>query len=312
MRALVAVFLVALTLPAIAGAAEPDPAPRQDWEVNLGGRFIYTTGYTTWNNQAASGSPNVLSELTWRGVDSPVTEIFVDAIFRDRLVLQGTMGIGPIYDGAFLDKDYAADDRQNLISSTRSRATGEGLLYFNMDVGFRMLSWMQPHSYVPGYLQAFGGYQFWIEYYEASGAQGTVNIPSDEVVVEETFTFQSFRLGAETRVPVYRGLALRLRGVFLPWTRSDLRDEHPFRTDLQQDPSFKASAEGGIGYQLEGALLYALGNRFSVEAGYRYWRIESGDGTIKARTTSSGDVKAKLNEIIIERYGPWAGMSYRF
>jgi hypothetical protein len=311
-RLIVATLVLALTVPTVVGAAEPAAGPRPDWEVNLGGRLIYTTGYTTWNNQAASGSPNVLSELTWRGVDSPVTEVNVDAVFRQRLVLQGTMGIGPIYDGAFLDKDYGADDRQNLVSSTRSRATGEGLFYFNMDVGFRMLSWAQPHSYVPGYIQAFGGYQFWIEYYEASGAQGTFNISSDEVVVEETFTFQSFRLGAETRLPVYQGLALRLRGVFLPWTRTDLRDKHPLRSDLQQDPSFKASAEGGLGYQLEGALLYDLANRFSVEAGYRYWRIESGDGTIKARTTTSGDLKSKLNEIIIERYGPWVGMSYRF
>lgn len=311
MRAIVATLVLALTVPAVAGAAEPDPSPRPPWEVTLGGRFIYTTGYTTWNNQAASGSPNVLSELTWRGVDSPVTEVNVDAVFRERLVLQGTLGIGPIIGGTFIDNDYAGDDRTNRFSSTRSDATGEALIYFTADVGYRMVSWTQPHSHVLGYVQAFAGYQFWIEYYEASGANGTVSIPDDEVVVEETFTFQSIRLGAEARVPLYRGLAVRLRGVYLPWTRSDMRDKHPLRNDLEQDPSFKASAEGGIGYQLEGALQYDLGNRFSVEAGYRYWRIESGDGTLKARTTS-GDVKSKLNEIIIERYGPWAGVTYRF
>jgi Protochlamydia outer membrane protein len=305
-----ATLVLALTVPAVASAAELEPAP-SPWEVTLGGRFIYTTGYTTWNNQAASGSPNVLSELTWRGVDSPVTEVHAEAVFRQRLVLQGTLGIGPIIGGTFIDNDYAADDRQNRFSSTRSDATGEVLIYFTVDVGVRLVSWAQPHSRVIGYVQAFTGFQFWTEYYEASGANGTVSIPDDVVVVEETFTFQSIRLGAEAMVPVYRGLALRLRGVYLPWTRSELRDKHPLRSDLEQDPSFKATAEGGTGYQLEGALLYDLGNRFSVEAGYRYWRIESGDGTLKARTTS-GDIKSKLNEIIIERYGPWVGVTYRF
>ena len=295
----------------MAGAAEPDPAPRQDWEVNLGGRFIYTTGYTTWNNQAVLGLPQcpLGAHLARRG--QPVTEVFVDAVFRQRLVLQGTMGIGPIYDGAFLDKDYAADDRQNLISSTRS-GDGEGLLYFNMDVGFRMLSWMQPHSYVPGYLQAFGGYQFWIEYYEASGAHGTVTISvrrgghRGDVHVSELPA-----RGGDPGAGVPGAGAPAARGLpALDPVRS------PRQAPVARRPAAGSQLQGlggrGHGYQLEGALLYDLGNRFSVEAGYRYWRIESGDGTVKARTTSSGDVKAKLNEIIIERYGPWAGMSYRF
>lgn len=308
---LLATLTLALTIPAVAGAADPEPSPPAPWEVTLGGRFVYASGYTTWNTQAPSGSPNVLSELTWRGVDSLVTEIHADAVFRDRLVLQGTLGVGPIIGGAFLDSDFAGDDRQNRFSHTRSDVTGETLIYSNLDVGFRLVSWTQPHSPVLGYLQAFTGYQFWIEYYEASGANGTLSIPDDVVVVEETFTFQSIRLGAEAKVPLYKGLALRLRGVYLPWTRSDLRDNHPLRGDLQQNPSFKAKAEGGMGYQLEGAVLYDLGNRFSVEAGFRYWKINSGDGTLTARTTS-GDSKSKLNEILIERYGPWAGLSYRF
>jgi hypothetical protein len=310
-RVIVATLVLALTGPAVVGAAEPEQSSQSPWEVKLGGRLVYASGYTTWNTQAPSGSPNVLSELTWRGVDSVVTEVHAEAVFRQQLVLQGTLGVGPIIGGAFIDNDFAGDNRQNRISSTRSDVTGESLVYFNMDVGYRLLKWAQPHSYVQGYLQAFVGYQLWIEYYEASGANGTVSIPDDVVVVEETFTFQSIRLGAEAKVPLYKGLALRLRGVYLPWTRSDLRDNHPLRGDLEQDPSFKASAEGGHGYQLEGAVQYDLGNRFAIEVGYRYWRIESGDGTLTARTTS-GDVKSKLNEIIIERYGPWAGMSYRF
>ena len=252
-----------------------------------------------------------MSELTWRGVDSPVTEVHAEAVFRQRLVLQGTMGIGPIIDGTFIDNDYAADDRQNRFSSTRSDATGEALVYFTMDVGFRLVSWAQPHSHVIGYVQAFTGYQFWTEYYEASGANGTVSIPDDEVVVEETFTFQSIRLGAEAMVPVYRGLALRLRGVYLPWTRSDLRDKHPLRGDLEQDPSFKATAEGGTGtsWRAPSCMTWGTGSPWRPAIGTG----GSNPGTARSRRARrSGDVKSKLNEIIIERYGPWVGVTYRF
>jgi hypothetical protein len=303
----VATLALVLTVPAVAPAEEPDRSP---WDVTLGGRLAYASGYTTWNLAAPSGSPNVLSELTWRGVDSVVTEVYAQAVWK-RLVLQGALGIGPIIGGAFIDNDYAADDRQDRISSTRSSVTDSFLLYFDVDVGFRLFSWRQPKSYVPGFLDGFVGYQLWTEYYEAKGATGTTAVASSAVVVQETFLFQSIRLGAQAQVPLYRGLALRLRGAYLPYTWSDLWDNHPLRTDLQQDPSFHASADGGSGYQLEGAFVYDLGNRFSIEAGYRYWRIESGSGTVTAYTVS-GNVSSRLNEIIIERYGPWVGMAYRF
>jgi hypothetical protein len=306
-RATVAALTLMLVVPALAAAEGGNQSP---WEVTLGGGLGYTTGYTTWNIAASSGSPNVLSELTWRGVDAIVTDVNAQAVWK-RLVLQGALGVGPIVGGAFIDNDFAADDRQDRFSATRSDVENSALVYANVDVGFRLVSWNQPQSQVRGYVDAFTGYQVWYEYYEAVGANGTTSISSSQTVVEEAFLFQSIRLGLQAQVPLYRGLGLRFRGAYLPWTAAYLWDNHPLRGDLDQDPSFEGSADGGHGYQLEGALTYELGNRFSVEVGYRYWRIDSGSGTQTAHTTS-GELKSRLNEIIIERYGPWAGVKYRF
>jgi hypothetical protein len=307
-RGIVATLALLLAVPAVAAAEEPKP---ERFEVTVGGRVVATTGYTSWNFKASSGSPSVLSELTWRGVDSVVNEVHAEAVWK-RLVLHGALGVGAIQEGVFIDNDYAADDRQGRFSATRSDVTGNALVYVQIDAGLRLLTWKQLAAHVPGYLDAFVGYQFWSEDYEASGAKGTSTLSDDRVAVQETFRFHSIRVGAQAQVPLYRGLALRVGGAYLPWTRSEMEDEHPQRTDLHQDPSFSADAEGGMGYQLEAGLIYRLRRpRLSIEAGYRYWRINSGEGAEFAHTLA-GTVRSRLNEIVIERYGPWVGVTYRF
>jgi hypothetical protein len=44
-------------------------------------------------------------------------------------------------------------------------------------------------------------------------------------------------------------------------------DVHHKRTDLRHDPSFHDEADGGVGVQLDGGLVYRLWRGLSVEAG---------------------------------------------
>jgi hypothetical protein len=50
----------------------------------------------------------------------------------------------------------------------------------------------------------------------------------------------------------------------------------------------------------------------SAEAGFRYWRFDSGEGDVTVRTTGGATGRARLNEAITERYGPYLGVSWRF
>ena len=63
--------------------------------------------------------------------------------------------------------------------------------------------------------------------------------------------------------------------------------------------------------QLDGALTYAICKGLSIEAGYQYWRLNSGGGHTFVRALD-GTTELKLNEIIVERYGPYFGLQYRF
>jgi outer membrane protease len=301
------IAMVLFVLAASPVAADDTRVP--DFFLTLGGRLALITGDTRFSVAAGSGTPNVLSELRWRGLDTVVPEINGELVWK-RLVVLGTVGAGAVFDGVLIDDDFAGNDRRGRLSHTRSSVVGS-IVYVDLDVGFRLLTWGERAPARAGYVDAFIGHQYWREDYDAFGATGTVSIPNDVRAISETFRFNSLRIGARAHVPVFRGLGVKLAGAILPWSHVELEDEHPLRTDLRHDPSFSAHADGGFGYQLDGGLAYHLGKHLSVEGGFRYWRLESGRGRETAHTVT-GDVRQRLNEIVIERYGPYVGVTYRF
>jgi hypothetical protein len=52
-------------------------------------------------------------------------------------------------------------------------------------------------------------------------------------------------------------------------------------------------------------------NGLSIDAGYRFWRIDSGSGT-DTTFGVAGTSRNRLGEIIIERGGPYLGVTFRY
>ncbi len=322
----VGLALVAMWAPAVA-VAQQEKAEKSDFSFTLGERTWVTTGNTKWNFQGPPfpGGPtiNPLSELRWRGVDSVVPEVNAELVWK-RLVLMGSVGWGGISEGVLIDDDFAFSDRQGRWSHTRSSVNDDGLFYVNADIGVRFLTWSGPAKTPPGYADLFVGYQYWHEKYVAFGATGILDLnpfgipivldntaPSNVKVITEDYFWHSLRVGFREQVPIYAGLSFKAKAVFLPWSSSRLEDVHHLRDDLKRNPSFLSKANGGFGVQLDGALTYAVWRGLSIEAGYQYWRIDSGGGDTFVRGLTE-TTKLKLNEMITERYGPYFGLQYRF
>ena len=303
-----AVLATILTGASRAAAQSPSTAAPSDLSFTLGGRTAFTSGWTKWNTGAFSGGSRILSELTWRGVDAVVPEVNAEVVWK-RLVLLGAFGGGFIRDGVLNDDDFSFTDPLDRNGHTRSSVGGDGLFYGNIDVGFRALRW--GGGALPGYLDVFTGFQYWQENYEAFGVTGTDTAPPTVSAIREQFTWKSLRVGVRGQIPVTPRLAARLNAAVIPWTRAEVEDVHPLRTDVRHDPSFTGEADGGIGVQADGSLVFMLRPRLALEAGFRYWRIDSGKGTETARGVAF-TIEQRVNEIRIERYGPFVGVTYRF
>ena len=302
------IFAAVVAGPVCRASAQPQSTAAPDVSFTVGGRSVFTSGWTKWNTGAQSGGPTILSELTWRGVDAVVQEINAEVVWK-RLVLLGAFGGGFIRDGVLNDDDFAFTDPLDRNSHTRSRVGGDGLFYGSIDLGVRAVRWGT--GAFPGYLDVFAGFQYWQENYEAFGATGTVGISPTVSAIREEFTWKSLRVGVRSQVPVTPRLAARLNAAVVPWTRAEVEDVHPLRPDVRHDPSFTARADGGLGVQADGGLVFMLRPRLALEGGFRYWRIDSGSGTETARGVTA-TIHQRVDEIRIARYGPFVGVTYRF
>jgi hypothetical protein len=304
-NAIAAALLVALTVV----LATPGLAAAQagqwwdDLNVTLGGRVWVTSGYSS--RASAAGGIDPLSELRWRGVDAIVPEVDVDLLWG-RFVVLASIGGGVIGDGTLVDEDFAPAGR------TRSAVDDSHLFYISTDVGGRVFDWTMPEATARGYVDLLLGFQYWQERYVAYGATGfPATVATGVRAIANDYHWRSLRLGARTQVPLYRGLSLNLRGYVIPWTSLVIEDVHYLRSDLRRDPSFRDEADGGLGWQADGALSYAVTDRLSIDLGFRYWLLESGEGEEEAFTTT-GVVRQELSEARTERYGPFFGVRWRF
>jgi hypothetical protein len=264
----------------------------------------------------------VLSDLRWRGTDAVVTEVSADVVWR-WLVLSAAFGRGELHGGVLIDDDFTLSDRQGRFSHTRSGVEGD-LFYVQGDAGARVATWGAQRPGARGHLDLLAGYQHYHEHREAFGLTGffdlgpfgipltlpNVESPRTKVITHDVY-IHSLRLGVRTRIPLGAGVTLQARFFLLPWSSFQLEDRHHLRTDLRQNPSFLSEAEGGFGIQTAAGLAYTHGG-FSLEAGWELWDLNSGSGMQIARTRTQGPIRSRLNEITIERAGPYLGLRYRF
>ncbi len=296
----------------LGGVAQADDEEPTSWSVGV--RTWMTGGYTKWNFQGAGISP--LSELRWRGTDAVIVEGNADFVWKE-LVLMTSLGAGKVTDAVLIDDDFLLSDHQGRFSHTRSSVDDEGVFFFNADAGWRAGSWRSGKSEALGYVDVFLGYQYWTEEYVAFGAVGggpgllSASIPSSTKALTHDYTWHSLRVGARAQVPIVAGLSARATAVLLPYNHTELEDIHHLRTDLKQNPSFSSEADGGVGFQLDAGLSYQVWEGLSIEGGYQFWRIDSGHGD-KFTHALTGTTKDTLNQILVERGGPYLGLRYRF
>jgi opacity protein-like surface antigen len=317
-----ALSVVLMLAMAPSGVSAQPPASPPDWTISLAGRVWVTSGWSNWNFTSAGVDP--ASDLRWRGVDGVIGEVAADVVWK-RFVWMLSVGGTKLDEGVLIDEEFAKSDRQGRFSLTRSPVDEGHVFYVSNDVGARVARWptaLFGGSAPPaagGYVDAFVGYQYWREEYVAFGVQGSLFLPgltvnqaepSSTRVLTHQYTRHSVRVGARTQVPLVGGLSLKALAAFSPWTHIDHDAEQRLQTDIK--PPTRSRANGGFGAQVEAGLACAVWGGLSAEAGFRYWRFDSGSGEVTTTSTTGAVSRDKLNEAITERYGPYVGASWRF
>lgn len=168
---------------------------------------------------------------------------------------------------------------------------------------------------LPAFADFLVGYQYWYEKYVAFGATGFFDgesnvAPSSLKTLTRDYTWQSVHLGLPRAVPA----RLRLQGTRALQSLDICRDEGrpPPPGRPPEEPSAISTATGGFGMELDFGVTYTPWRWVTLEAGLQYWKITYGSGDVVVRSLSSGPLDAKVNEQIIERWGPYFQLQGRF
>lgn len=311
-------------------AQEPVEEPRQKFEFVIG--TWISTGNTHWAHNASLSSPllgNPTSKLTYKDVGTNVFDIAGTYWFRPRLFGRLNFGVAGIGGGRLTDDDYLAADGGNPSSRTNSNLNGDGMLYLNADVGGRVKNFANHR----GWLDVFGGVQFWHTQYSAVGlgqvsctsagantdldpskvgtqALCPSSAPSSTTVITNTTNWYSIRLGGKVEYRLTRQFSLLWSVALLPVSIVENKDVHHLRTDLQQNPSISMVGIG-IGADADVGAKFMFTKNVGLNVGYRVWWNRMHDGNVTFHSVGSSQ-EFPLTQFQSLRHGFTAGLNFTF
>ncbi|SPP65458.1 omptin family outer membrane protease [Nitrospira lenta] len=313
-----------LSVPVFASAEEVEQAARQRVELSLRS-WMFTNGETKWSHDASgldSRLGNPTSKLTYKDNNTQIMELGAKINLSRRWFLRGDVGFSVDFDrGKMTDDDYLSTGGQHLYSRTNSDTTGHGTWYLNLDGGQRVAEF----SGNRGYLDVFGGFQYWRTKYEArsvrqevcnpSGAftcsaAGTVSNLGALAIVNTTHWITPFRAGIQTEYRLTRWFSLEGKLAASPISIVYNEDRHELRADLQR-PSFTMWGLG-MSANADAGMKFMLARNVALTMGYRVWWNRTFTGTWENHPVGSASESAPLREFQTIRHGATIGLTAAF
>ncbi len=320
-RWLVLSVLVATACPGAGSAQEPAEERRPKIELSAG--TWLSVGDTRWAHNASSvaGLGNPTSKLIYKDVGTNVVDLAGKFWLSPKVFGKLNVGIADIGGGRLIDDDYGTGQR--LFSRTQSDINNNSMWYINVDLGARVKEFANHR----GYLDVFGGYQYWHTEYQAvslgqlacnpgvipgltCSPTGTNSLQGVKVITNTT-DWHSLRLGGTAEYFLTRRFSVNGTIAFIPVSLLDNRDVHHQRSDLEQNPSF--SMKGlGMGADLDVGLKYLFTRHIAATVGYRLYYNRLVDGDFKTHPVSGGESTFPLTQFESLRHGLTAGVTLIF
>lgn len=286
-------------------------------KIELSAGTWISVGDTRWAHDASSvpGFGNPTSKLTYKDVGSNVIDLTGKFWFSPRIFGRVNGGFADIGGGRLTDDDYGSGQR--LISKTTSNMAGNSMYYISTDLGGRVIEFANHR----GYLDVFGGYQYWHTEYRAVGLGVVVCDPTvftcngalpaaGETVITNRTNWHSLRVGASTEYRFTRRLSVIGTAALIPLSIIENKDIHHLRSDLQQNPSISMLGFG-IGANADVGARFMFTKNIGLNVGYRVWWNHAVDGTVTIRGTN-GSSEYPLTQFDSLRHGLTAGLNFTF
>lgn len=312
----------AMSIATVSVGAGEELVPESRPKVELSAGTWISTGETKWAHNASSvaGLGNPTSKLTYKDVGTNVIDLTGKFWFTPRGFVRLNGGFANIGGGRLTDDDYGSGQR--LFSQTTSNIPGNNMYYINADLGGRVKEFANHR----GYLDLFGGFQYWHTEYQSTGVTQVACNPSaipgltcnavntvsnqGQTVITNKSNWYSLRVGATTEYRITRRISLLGSAALIPLSIVENKDIHHLRSDFQQNPSISMLG-WGVGADADVGLRVMLAKSLAFNVGYRVWWNHAVDGTATFHGTTS-TTEYPLTQFDSLRHGLTAGLNFTF
>lgn len=265
----------------------------------------------SWNEAHPSGSPNVLSELTWSNMDVAYGRILGDITFKDRYYLKGLAGVGGIVKGDNTDSDYASDNRGDEFSRSDNQASGD-VRDFSLGMGVK-LQWYDSSVAKTITIIPLFGYAYHLQNLKitdgfqtkpATGAFSGLNSSYDAMWRGEWY-------GADLLFEINEKWSMDISFEYHPNARYSAEATWNLSTNFQQPLSFSHKAQGEGLYWSIGAS-YVWDKRWSFRVLAERFRWQNENGTDTTFLVDGTFVLLPLNEVTWDAAGVMFGVTRKF
>ncbi len=311
---------------ALAPTAPPgtstDEGTWRDW---IDATFTLTTGYRTdklnWNiaGNLQGTAPNVLSELTWAGLDILQLKLANRTVVKDRIHLRGHLDYGTVISGSNRDSDYAGDNRSQEFSRSVNGVDGHNVWdgSFGVGPGFSFFESRLTLCPMIGY---------------AVSEQDLNIVDGNQVLTAPPATtpigpFDNLNSRYQTRwigpwigldllfsAPCTQGpfsaVHVQLTGEYHRATY-DAEANWNLRSDFNHPVSFIHEADGE-GFAAGADVRLALKNRWGIHLGMNLREMTAGSGLDRTFTADGTVVDTRLNTVRWRAFSVEAGLSRSF
>lgn len=266
-----------------------------------------------WNIASPTGTPNILSELTWDNVESAQLKAGFGIQTPWHVVLQGSAAYGRIFSGKNQDSDYFGDNRTLEFSRSNNRTDAGNTLDLSTGIGyqFAFTEAAQKNPWLT--LTPLFGYSYHEQNLKIT--DGVQTIPA----------YDPFP-GLDSRYDtIWRGPWIGFESTFQAmdnldffgnleyhWVSYEAKANWNLRSDLQHPVSFRHDADG-YGVTLSAGGRYHFNALFSLSLSldYQYWLADE-NGIDTVYTSRHGVLTTRFNEVKWNAFGVNLGIELAF
>lgn len=284
-------------------------AENDDFTVDVYLESGYRHDDIVWNKAHPSGTPNILSELTWSDLEIAIFEVGTRMTVFNDWVVEGKVAYGQIVAGNNQDSDYFGNNRTFEFSRSNNNADSGSTLDLSLGFGYQFdigrLPWLQltpkvGFSYHAQNLDITDGYQTIPAFGSFSGLDSSydTNWYGAWAGLETKFNFTK-RLDLSTSIEYHA-------------IKYEANANWNLRGDLQHPESFRHKAYGD-GIIASAKTRYAITPewKLNLSADYQTWKADK-DGRDHMFFANGAEAEMKLNEVRWDSYGFNFGVEYEF